>query len=66
MRQFSVWFSDNYEGEQIPEQIISAGWFADHGLPMIVHCTCCETTMALPSAWVDDDDCVYCRDCAGV
>jgi hypothetical protein len=33
-------------------------------LPMVVSCTCCGMTMALPSAMVDDDGTIYCSSCA--
>lgn len=32
---------------------------------MIVHCTCCETTMALPHAYIDDEGYTYCTNCKG-
>ena len=36
----------------------------EEDLPMIVSCSCCETTMVLPSAMVDDDGYIYCGSCA--
>ena len=41
-------------------------WFSKHGYPMVVRCACCEMTMAIPSAWIDDEGYTYCSDCAGV
>ena len=52
-------------GIQMPEGNIPNKWFAENYLPMIVKCTCCETSMALPSAVVDDDGTIYCHNCAG-
>lgn len=52
--------------EEMPQGEVNALWFEERGLPMIVSCTCCGATMALPSAMIDDDDYIYCRDCAGV
>ena len=49
----------------MPEGTINGGWFAEHDLPMIVSCTCCGMTMALPSAYVDEDGYTYCSGCAG-
>lgn len=49
----------------MPEGTINGGWFAEHDLPMIVSCTCCRMTMALPSAYVDEDGYTYCSGCAG-
>lgn len=52
-------------GVKMPEGEINGSWFAEHSLPMIVHCTCCGSTMALPSAMVDDDGTIYCSSCVG-
>jgi hypothetical protein len=48
-------------GSTIPESV-----FRSLGLPMIVSCTNCEATLALPAAYIDLDDQIYCGDCAGV
>ena len=53
-------------GIDIPEKEIPGDWFSKHGYPMVVRCCCCEMTMAIPSAWVDDAGYTYCSDCAGV
>lgn len=45
--------------------IINASWFEENGLPMIVRCSCCDTSMALPSALISEDGDVYCTNCAG-
>lgn len=50
---------------EMPKGEINSKWFADNGLPMVVSCTCCGSTMALPSAMVDEDGQVYCSQCAG-
>lgn len=47
----------------MPKGEISGAWFAEQGLPMIVECTYCGMTMALPSALVDDDGNCYCHGC---
>lgn len=53
-------------GIDIPEKEIPGSWFSKHGYPMVVRCSYCEMTMALPSAWIDDEGYTYCADCAGV
>ena len=53
-------------GIEIPEGNISGEWFSKYGYPMVVRCACCEMTMAIPSAYVDDEGYTYCADCAGV
>ena len=57
------WILEN-RGIEIPAGEVSAEWFIDNDLPMIVSCSCCETTMVLPSAMVDDDGYIYCGSCA--
>jgi len=53
-------------GIEMPFDSIPGSWFAENGLPMIVRCTCCESTMAMPSAFVDyDTGETYCSSCAG-
>lgn len=39
--------------------------FAQLGLPPIVACTGCGTTMVLPACMVDDDNQCWCRNCSG-
>ena len=64
MQKFKDWFDENYEG--FPEgNEISAEWFKEHNLPMIVECKCCTMTMALPSAFVDEEGYLYCSSCGG-
>lgn len=51
---------------EMPHDTIPGTWFRDNGLPMIVACTCCGMTMALPGGWVDyDTGEIYCSGCAG-
>jgi len=52
--------------EKMPEGNIPAIWFKRNFLPMVVKCTCCEMTMASPSAWIDEKGYTYCGECAGV
>ena len=54
------------KGIEIPEKTIPGSWFREHGYPMVVRCSCCEMTMAIPSAWIDDEGYTYCGDCADV
>lgn len=51
-------------GIEMPEGTVDGSWFAEHRLPMIVRCTCCDMTMALPSAVIDDDGTIFCPSCA--
>lgn len=51
-------------GVEMPKGQINGEWFVEHGLPMIVQCTCCQATMILPFAMVDDDGVIFCNSCA--
>lgn len=64
MKTFKQWLKDKYN-EEMPKGTVNAEWFFERGLPMIVECACCEMTMALPSALIDDNGKVYCSDCGG-
>lgn len=50
---------------EMPSDTISGEWFANNHLPMIVRCTCCEMSMALPSAMVNDEGEIFCLSCVG-
>lgn len=64
MKTFAQWLKDSYNME-MPKGTVNASWFVENGLPMIVECSCCTMTMPLPSAFIDDDNCIYCSDCKG-
>ena len=62
MRTFEQWLKDE-KGIEMPKGEVNGQWFAEHKLPMIVQCTCCYSTMALPSAMIDNDGSIYCPSC---
>jgi len=64
MTTFRNYLLSNY-GIEVPHGDISGQWFADNGIPMIVACTCCGSTMASPCAWIDRDGYTYCGSCVG-
>lgn len=51
-------------GIEMPKGQINREWFVKHPLPMIVQCACCQRTMALPSAMINDDGTIFCHSCA--
>lgn len=63
MRTAKTWIFEEL-GIEMPKGNISASWFAENGLPMIVECACCKMTMALPYAMIDDEGTVFCSSCA--
>ena len=65
VKTFKQWFEDQGD-EKLPENEISGEWFHTHRLPMIVSCCECGTTMALPFAYITEEDCCLCDCCAGV
>lgn len=64
IRPIKLWLKEEWNVE-MPEGNINGEWFQQEGLPIITSCTCCGTTMALPSAMVDDEGFIYCRSCVG-
>lgn len=64
MQTFAQWLAN--KGIEMPQGDIDAGWFEKNNLPMIIGCIYCGTTMAIWDAYIDEDDLVYCADCAGV
>lgn len=56
-------YIDKHYNIKMPSGEIPGSWFSKHGLPMVVACTCCQMTMASPSALVDEDGSVYCSTC---
>lgn len=65
MKSFEQFILDNY-GIKMPKGNISGAWFVENGFPMVVRCSCCDMTMASPSAWIDKDGDTYCGNCADV
>ena len=63
-RGAKIWIKEEMNIE-MPKGNILGSWFAENHLPMIVRCTCCDTSMVLPSAMIDDDGEIYCPSCAG-
>ena len=67
MKTFKEWYKD-VSGVEFKrdksEDLLK--WCDERGLPAIVSCTCCESTMIVFNAFVDDEDHVYCPSCAGV
>ena len=51
---------------KVPEGNISGEWFQKNSIPMVVRCSCCDMTMASPSAWIDEDGYTFCADCANI
>ena len=65
MKKFKDWYKE-VSGKEFPSAAVHNGnWFMEHGLPLVVSCTCCESTLLLPGAYLDDEDYIYCPSCAG-
>ena len=65
MKTAKTFLRDNLSIE-VPEGSVSGEWFAKNGLPMIVRCTCCDMTMVLFSAYVNEEGETFCASCAGM
>lgn len=59
MKSFTDWYKDASGGHEPPYEIFPCEWFVERGLPMIVECTCCGATMALPTAYIDENDYIF-------
>lgn len=66
MKSFKDWYKKVFGKEMSESARHNGNWFMEQGLPMIVSCTCCKSTLPLPGAYLDDEDYVYCPSCAGV
>ena len=65
MQSFKDYIKHHFDLE-MPKGSISGEWFSQNGIPMVVRCSCCDMTMASPSAWIDEDGYTYCETCADV
>lgn len=65
MRIAKQWLKEELNIE-MPEGNINGEWFVQNQLPMIVRCTCCDSTMILPSAMINDEGEIFCPSCAGI
>lgn len=64
MKSFKDWYKE-VSGKGLPDtQLYNGNWFAKQGLPTVVSCTCCESILLLPEAYLDDEDYIYCPSCA--
>lgn len=63
MKDFVSWFKEK-SGEEVPD-VHNGKWYIDRDLPMIVSCTCCESTLLLAGAYLDDEGYIYCPSCKG-
>lgn len=63
MKTAKEWLLKN-RGIEIPAGEVSAEWFKDNNLPMVVRCAYCDTTMILFSAVVSEYGYTYCGSCA--
>ena len=62
LKTFKEWIADR--GIALPEgDTIPGSWFADNNLPMVVACTCCDSTMCVVGAHIDEEGHIYCNSC---
>lgn len=64
MKTFKEWFEECFPDEEFPTGVVNGEWFQSHGLPMVVCCYACTTSMVLFSAHIDDEGRIFCSDCA--
>ena len=52
-------------GIELPNKtLVSAEWFTENNLPLVVSCSCCGGTLLLPSAMIDENGTIFCQSCA--
>ena len=63
MKTFKKWIRDELGLDLTDQKSLGGNWFAEHGIPMIVSCTCCHDTLNVASAVIDEDEKCFCRGC---
>ena len=63
MKTFKKWVREELGLDLTDQKQIGGKWFADHGIPLIVHCTCCCMEINVANAVIDEDKKCFCREC---
>ena len=63
MKTFKKWVRDELGLDLTDQKSLGGNWFAEHGIPMVVSCTCCHDTLNVASAVIDEDKNCFCREC---
>ena len=63
MKTFKKWVRDELGLDLTDQKSLGGNWFAEHGIPMVVSCTCCHDTLNVASAVIDEDKKCFCRGC---
>ena len=63
MKTFKKWIRDELGLDLTDQKSLGGNWFAEHGIPMVVSCTCCHDTLNVASAVIDEDKNCFCREC---
>ena len=63
MKTFKRWIRDELGLDLTDQKQIGSNWFAEHGIPLIVCCTCCNDEINIAEAVIDEDKKCFCREC---
>ena len=63
MKTFCKWVREEFGLDLTDQKQIGGKWFTEHGIPMVVTCTCCHDTFNVTSAVIDEDRKCFCREC---
>ena len=63
MKTFRKWIKEELGLDLTDQKAIGGKWLAEHGIPMIVSCTCCHGTFNVTNTVIDEDKKCFCREC---
>ena len=63
MKTFKKWVREELGLDLTDQSSLGGNWFANHGIPMIAHCTCCNMEINVANAVIDEDKKCFCREC---
>ena len=63
MKTFKKWIRDELGLDLTDQKSLNGNWFAEHGIPLIVRCTCCHDEINIAEAVIDENKECFCRGC---
>ena len=63
MKTFKKWIQEELGLDLSDQSKVETSWFAQHGIPLVVSCTCCHDIINVAEAVIDEDKKCFCRGC---